>query len=273
LSAARLEIALGQYSTAGAKSENQDFHGALVPEGADRLTKGIVVALADGISTSRLGAAAAETAVKSFLTDYYCTSAAWSVRTSAERVIAATNSWMHAQNARQRPREENEDRERAALICTFSALVLKGRCAHLFHVGDACVSLVAQGRVEPLTELHRVDLGSGRSHLGRALGADRAVEIDYRLVPLQPGQILMLATDGIHEHLPADELCAVLGRHEDLAAAARALADAALAHGSDDNLTVQLVRIERLPQGDLGGMLGSELALPAGPPLPPGQHF
>ena len=99
-SAGRLEISLGHYSTAGAKSENQDFHGALEPEGADRLTKGIAVAIADGISTSRLGAAAAETAVKSFLTDYYCTSEAWSVQTSAERVIAATNSWMHAQNAR-----------------------------------------------------------------------------------------------------------------------------------------------------------------------------
>jgi hypothetical protein len=69
LPAGRLEIALGQYSTAGAKSENQDFHGALVPGGADRVTKGVALALADGISTSRLGAAAAETAVKSYQTD------------------------------------------------------------------------------------------------------------------------------------------------------------------------------------------------------------
>ena len=114
--ASRLEVSLGQYSTAGAKSENQDFHGALEPEGADRATKGIAVVIADGISTSRLGAAAAETAVKSFLTDYYCTSQAWSVQTSAERVIASTNSWMHARNARIRPREEGESREQAALI-------------------------------------------------------------------------------------------------------------------------------------------------------------
>jgi serine/threonine protein phosphatase PrpC len=270
---AALEVSIGQYSSAGNKAENQDFHGALVPGGADRLVKGISLAIADGISTSRLGATAAETAVKGFLTDYYATSPAWSVRTSGERVLAATNSWMHAQNARQRPREEGEDRERAALVCTFSAVVLKGRSAHVFHVGDARVSLIAQGSTEPLTELHRVDLGGGRSYLGRALGADRTVEIDYRLVPVQPGHILMLATDGIHEHVPAEELAAIIGRGDDLDGAAHALAEAALARGSDDNLTVQLVRVERLPHGDVAEMLGEELALPAAPHLRPGQSF
>ena len=187
------------------------------------MTKGIALALADGISTSRLGAAAAETAVKSFLTDYYCTSAAWSVRTAAERVIAATNSWMHAQNSRHRPREDGEDRERGALICTFSALVLKARAAHLFHVGDARIALIAKGRVEPLTEPHRVELGGGESYLGRALGVNRAVEIDYRQVPLQPGDLFMLSTDGVHEFVGDAETLALIERADDLAAAARAI--------------------------------------------------
>ena len=41
----------------------------------------------DGISSSEFGAIASESAVKSFLTDYYCTSESWSVKTSAQRVI------------------------------------------------------------------------------------------------------------------------------------------------------------------------------------------
>ena len=272
-SADRLEISLGQYSSAGAKSENQDFHGALVPEGADRVTKGIALVLADGISTSRLGAAAAETAVKSFLTDYYCTSAAWSVRTSAERVIAATNSWMHAQNARHRPREEGEDRERGALICTFSALVLKARAAHLFHIGDARIALLARGRVEPLTEPHRVELGGGESYLGRALGVNRAVEVDYRQVPLQPGDLLMLSTDGVHEFVGDAEILALVGQADDLAAAAKAIAEAALSNGSGDNLTVQLLRVEGLPNGEVADLLGAELGLPPAPRLEAGERF
>jgi serine/threonine protein phosphatase PrpC len=269
----RLEISLGQHSSAGAKSENQDFHGALEPEGADRVTKGIALAIADGISTSRLGAAAAETAVKSFLTDYYCTSAAWSVRTAAERVIAATNSWMHAQNARSRPREEGADPERGALICAFSALVLKSRSAHLFHIGDARIALVAGGRIEPLTEPHRVSFGGGESYLGRALGVNRAVEVDYREVPLQPRDLLMLSTDGVHEFVSDAQAMALIERAPSLDEASRAIVDAALVNGSGDNLTVQLLRIDALPDGQVGDLLGAELGLPPAPQLAAGDRF
>ena len=59
--------------------------------------KGVAVVLADGISSSDVSRIASESAVKSFLTDYYCTSDTWSVKMSAQRVIAATNSWLHAQ--------------------------------------------------------------------------------------------------------------------------------------------------------------------------------
>lgn len=40
---------------------------------------------------------ASSSAIRSFLTDYYCTSETWSVRTSAQRVIAAINSWLYAE--------------------------------------------------------------------------------------------------------------------------------------------------------------------------------
>lgn len=269
----RLEVSLGQFSTAGRKPENQDFYGVLEPEGADRVTKGIAIAIADGITTSRLGAAAAETAVKSFLTDYYCTSAAWSVRTSGDRVIAAANSWMHAHNARLRPREDGENREQGALICAFGALVLKSRTAHLFHVGDTRIALIAGGRLEPLTEPHTVHLGGGESYLGRALGANRAVEIDYRHVPVQHGDLFLLTTDGVHDFVSTAEILALLEGAGDLDQAARAIAETAQANGSDDNLTVQLVRVDRLPSGDVADLLGADLALPPAPQLKAGEQF
>jgi serine/threonine protein phosphatase PrpC len=92
----QLAISIGQHSDKGRKEANQDFHGALIPEEPLLGLKGIAVVLADGISTSDVSAIASESAVKSFLTDYYCTSDSWSVKTSAHRVIAATNSWLHA---------------------------------------------------------------------------------------------------------------------------------------------------------------------------------
>lgn len=59
--------------------------------------KGIAVALANGISGSGINKVASSSAIRSFLTDYYCTSEVWSVRTSAQRVIAAINSWLYAE--------------------------------------------------------------------------------------------------------------------------------------------------------------------------------
>ena len=93
----QLAISIGQHSDKGRKEVNQDFHGALIPEEPLLGLKGIAVVLADGISTSDVSSIASKSAVKSFLTDYYCTSDSWSVKTSAHRVIAATNSWLHAQ--------------------------------------------------------------------------------------------------------------------------------------------------------------------------------
>ena len=151
--------------------------------------KGIAVALADGISSSDVSRIAAESAVKSFLTDYYCTSDSWSTKTSATRVIAATNSWLHAQTRRGR---HGHDPDRG-YVCTFSVLVAKSRTAHLFHIGDARIYRKVGGSLEQLTDDHRVVLSSEETYLGRALGVNPQVEIDYRTVELEVGDVFVLA--------------------------------------------------------------------------------
>lgn len=268
-----LRIASGQFSSAGAKPDNQDFHGILVPEGADLVAKGIAICLADGISTSRLGAAAAETAVKSFLTDYYCTSPAWSARTSGERVIAATNSWMQAHNRRRLGPSLSDGEREQGMICTFSALVLKGCCAHVFHVGDCRIARLVGASTEELTEAHRVELGGGESYLGRALGVNRHVEIDYRRVAIEPGDLFVLTSDGVHEFIGDAEIAAIVARAHTLDEAAKALCRAARANGSEDNLTAQLVQVESLPLCGVDDLVAGEGALPAAPILAEGEAF
>src|ERR671929_24191 len=95
-----LKVSIGQHSDRGRKDRNQDFHGVLIPREPLLGLKGIAVVLADGISSSSVSRVAAESTVKGFLTDYYCTSESWSVKTSAHRVIGATNSWLYSQTRR-----------------------------------------------------------------------------------------------------------------------------------------------------------------------------
>jgi len=267
---ASLRITLGQHSQAGRKAVNQDFHGAVIPTGAHLGTKGIAIALADGISSSAVSQLASAAAVRGFLDDYYCTSEAWSVRRAAHRVINASNSWLHAQTQRS---DARFDKDRG-YVCTFSALILKGREAHLLHVGDTRVYRLHAQALEQLSEDHRVRVSSVETYLGRALGAGPTVEIDYSTWPLEPGEVYLLATDGAYEHLDAAAMHAALASHpDDLDAAAGALTTAALARGSEDNLTVQLVRIEALPDAEATHLHAQREGLSLPPALRPGMRF
>src|SRR6266566_1780338 len=158
-----LKIAVGQYSDKGRKETNQDFHGVLVPNEPLLGLKGIAIVLADGISSSNVSRIASESAVKGFLTDYYCTSESWSVRTSAQRVLEATNSWLYSQTRRS---QYSYDKDRG-YVCTLSAMVLKSTTAHIFHVGDTRIYRVRDNALEQLTSDHRVFVSQDHSYLSR----------------------------------------------------------------------------------------------------------
>ncbi|MDR6214467.1 protein kinase domain-containing protein [Paracidovorax wautersii] len=239
------QVSLGQCSLGKEGGTNQDFHGARVPDGYLRTSKGLAVAMADGIGSSPVSQVASAAAVRSFLDDYFATSEAWSVRRAAQRVLQATNSWLHAQNQRGDARF-NKD---CGYVCTFSALLLKGRQLHLLHVGDGRVFRVHTRALEQLTEDHRVQVSSSESYLARALGVAAHLEIDYAAWEAEAGEVYLLATDGAHAFLDAEAVSAALAAHaDDLDAAAAALARLARTRGSTDDITVQLLRIDTLPQ-------------------------
>jgi serine/threonine protein phosphatase PrpC len=266
---ARLHLSIGQHSDRGRQAVNQDFHGSCVPREPQLSVKGVVLAIADGIGSSEVSQIASETAVASLLEDYYCTSDAWSVKTSVERVLAATNAWLYAQTQQGQGRYDKD----RGYVCTLSALVIKSHTAHLFHVGDTRIYRVHRSSLEQLTTDHRVWITAEQSHLARALGVDAHLEIDYRTEAIEPGDLFMLASDGVHEHVTADEVQQALAEGVDLDDAARRLVARALDNGSTDNLTVQLVRIDSLPDRAADELLQQMMALPFPPQFEPRAEF
>jgi len=264
-----LKISVGQFSDKGAKETNQDFHGVLIPDEPLLSLKGISIALADGISTSKVSRVAAESAVKGFFTDYYCTSESWSVRTSAQRVLEATNSWLHSQTRSQYAYDKDR-----GYVCTLSAIVIKSTTAHLFHIGDSRIYRLSGNTLEQLTNDHRIVISSQQSYLGRALGVNPQIEIDYQMLRLEPGDVFVLATDGIYEHLSARRIAkAVNEGSADLDAAAKGIVDQAFEAGSEDNLTVQIVRVDELPDGVAAEVFAQPHELPPPPLLEPRSVF
>jgi serine/threonine protein phosphatase PrpC len=251
-----LSVSLGQATSAGPKNTNDDFFGALLPSGADRQIKGCVVALADGISTSDVGRIASETCVKSFLTDYMATPDSWTVKTAGTKVISAVNAWLHAQT-----RHAGEYDASYGYTCTFTAMVLKGRACHIFHVGDSRVWRVTGASLEPLTTDHHAVLDDAQTVLSRAMGATRGVEVDYHREPVRVGDVFVMTTDGLHEVWTPSDVAGIVQKATDLDQAAQQIIDAAKPHASD-NLTLQIIRIEDLPLEDAVDLKHQTMTLP-----------
>lgn len=265
-----LSVSIGQCSDKGIKPVNQDFHGAHIPQGNLLQSKGIAIALADGISSSSVSQEASATAVQSFLSDYYCTSEAWSVKTSGQRVLEATNSWLNAQ-ARRNLRAYDPNK---GYVCTFSAMVIKSRTAHVFHVGDSRIYRVQGNDLEQLTHDHRFYASENQSYLTRAMGMDTQLEIDYRSFSIEPGETFILATDGIYEFVSSRFITTTISEYADnLNQAARVILNKAREHDSDDNLTIQILRIDHLQEQNQEELHRQMTELPFPPELSPRNEF
>ena len=270
-------VSVGQHSIAGAKDRNDDSYGVVVPSAALLATHGIAMAIADGMTSSEGAKEASECCIKSFLEDYFCTHASWSVKKSVAVVLKAVNSWLYAQGQL----HHNSDR---GMVSTFSGLVLKGGTAHIFHAGDCRISRLREGRLEPLTREHRVRLGQGREHLARAVGIDQNLEIDYRTESVEAGDILVFTTDGVHDFLAAADIVEIVtagnatlqgatSQGAGLDEAARRIVDRAFGNGSTDNITCQIVRVDAPGHADESGHLQTLTALAFPPELAPGMVF
>lgn len=264
-----LSVTTGQHSEAGKKSVNQDFHGLLIPDDHQLQSKGIAVAIADGISSSNVSQIASESAVAGFLSDYYSTPESWSVKQSVQRVLRASNAWLHAQT-RQSQYRYDQDR---GYVTTLSVVILKSATAYVFHVGDARIYRMQGSTLEQLTTDHRVWLSPEESCLNRAMGLSQQLDIDHLTTAVWPGDTFVLATDGIYEHVSAQDMAKTIHQFNgDLNQAARELCSTALANGSTDNLTVQIIRID-----SVANALNRDEAqqgahqLPLLPELSPGQ--
>lgn len=268
--ASQLKVSVGQFSDRGRKEINQDFHGVYTPREPQLSSKGIAIALADGISSSEVSQIASEAAVTGFLADYFSTPESWSVKKSAQRVLSATNSWLYAQTRQSRYRYDRDK----GYVCTLSALVIKSTTAHLFHAGDARIYRLRGGAIEQLTEDHRFWVSSDTSYLSRALGMDSHLELDYQALPVEVGDAFLLVTDGVYEFAGDAGMLGLVQAHAgELDSAAQAIALQALDNGSDDNLTVQIVRVDELPSREAGEIHQQLGELPLPPVLSAPQRF
>lgn len=260
----RLSISLEQHSEAGIKDQNQDTIGARIPEGSSLISKGIAIAVADGVSTSSSARQASQLAISGFLNDYYATPDTWRTQKSAVQVIQSLNRYLWAQS-------QNSVRQEGHLT-TFSAIVLKGDTVFTFHVGDSRIYRFRNENLELLTRDHTQVIDKNTHYLSRALGADPILEIDKLSQEFEVGDLYLLTTDGIHSFIPHSLLAEIVKKHQhDLSTLIQEAVQTAKQRQSDDNISIQVCKIEQKGPATQSDAVAALSQLPFPPLLSEGQ--
>jgi len=253
------EVEIGYSSQRGPRERNEDFAGAVhAPRGEE--SRGLIAAIADGVSSGGDGAEAAQTTVMGLLSDYFAAPDTWEPTVALDRLIAAQNGWLADHNRR---------RQRAGALTTLTALALHGQRYTLAHVGDTrawCVRADAAGEpLAPLTVDHAFESVDLRNRLTRAVGLEDHVRVDYMQGEVRIGDCFVLTSDGVHGVLKPQRI-AELALAGDAAQAGAALVDAAVAAGTLDNATALVIRVKGLDARGLHDELGDAHRL-APPPV------
>jgi PPM family protein phosphatase len=142
---------------------------------------------------------------------------------------------------------------------TLTAALLEGRRVHVAHVGDSRAYLLRGGQFSQLTDdhtlvQHLVDEGQitreeaahhpQRSIITRAIGVSPEVDVDSMTLDLQPGDQLLMCSDGLTGVVEDRVIAQLLDRTVDPDAAVDELVRLANQAGGPDNITVVLLRYE-----------------------------
>ncbi len=253
---AQLRIAIGFATSTGRRAENQDFGAVDLGSTKEAELQGVLAAVADGAGGAG-GRVAAELAVRTFLDGTRSCNALRGIAPAAMSSLDAFNRWLHAQG--------HASPALRGIASTFTAAVVRGRCATVLHVGDSRAWHLRGDVLTLLTDDHVALQADGSQRLQRALGLEPALRLDSATQAIEAHDRLLLSTDGMHGTLPRAVIARMLGRRHSAQADAEALVYAALAAGGHDNATVIVIDIVEVPAADHGLITAQMAALPVMP--------
>ena len=129
----------------------------------------------------------------------------------------------------------------------------------IVHVGDSRAYQLRDGAIRQLTDDHSVAeewvrqgrltpeeaaLHPQRHQLTRCVGIEDPMVVDVISVDAQPGDRILLCSDGLSNEVTDTELAEIAGGDTDLSSVVNTLVEAANAHGGRDNITVALIEFD-----------------------------
>jgi PPM family protein phosphatase len=158
----------------------------------------------------------------------------------------------------------------AGMGTTVVAALVDGATITVAHVGDSRAYLFRNGRLSALTEDHSLvgdqvrrglisaadaSRSSLQNILTRALGAEKDVDVDVAEHPLLPGDVLLLASDGLMKMVDDEQVARTVAQSSSARGVVESLIAQARAAGGIDNVTIVAARAVEGGGGQLKGIM------------------
>jgi len=216
--------------------------------------RGGIALLADGVGGHGDGEIASRLAVTTALNIFRSAEAATTTNQMLRRLfneanLAVYDAGMHGAKP-------------TRMATTLTVALFRRNEVAIGHVGDSRAYLVRQGQIRQLTSDHtyvamqvKMSLISKeeamssdlRAMLTRSIGENPTVQVDYNRAVLRDYDTVIQCTDGLHACLTEHELRDCVNRMPP-SAACEHLVRIAEKRGSQDNISVQVVRVENVPR-------------------------
>lgn len=251
-----LEVEFAQLSDTGpVRPRNEDYLGYVRPSSPEQIrSHGWLFTLADGVGGQRQGGVASRAAVEEVLGGFRRAPAMESHGPLLNRLVQAANARICETEALAGPAG-------AGMSSTIVVCALRFDRATIAHVGDSRCYLIRNSRARAVTNDHTV--ANEQFHMGilskseaaeadtrhilsRSLGTNLFVKVDVNELQVQPGDVLLLCSDGLHGPVSSDEIARTVSSRSDLNAAAQDLVASANHKDGNDNVSVQLIAVREV---------------------------
>jgi len=253
-----LDVQFGEASDFGkVRTNNEDAMGSFVPSSRQQArSHGFLFAVADGVGGMDLGEVASATAI-STMTEQFAKAQSGSMLISLlPRLVQQANTAVHDRRLDPEYRGKN-------MATTLVACALRYDQAVVSHVGDSRCYLVRNGQARQVTQDHtlvneqrkmglisegEIPSSDSRHVLIRSIGPEMFVSPDTTALSVQPGDVLVLSTDGLHDEMRDGEIATIASQKKDAAQIARELVARAVEIDGGDNTTAQVIRVRSVEQ-------------------------
>ena len=249
-----LELEFAELSDVGrVRDHNEDYWGHAVPQSeTDSRTHGWLFVLADGVGGEELGEVASQTAVETLIAGFRAAPKGEAHTVLLPRLVQTANTKIYELGRANSPGGSRMGTTVVACALRYDRVVVA-------HAGDSRCYLIRHGLASQLTRDHtvvaeQVRLGllsegeaataNTRHLLSRSLGNDLFVNVEIGDRQVQPGDVLLLCSDGLHGPVSGKEIGEIVAWNPGLETAARKLIALANEKDGGDNVSVQLIRIK-----------------------------